>query len=266
MKFKSNLFIFLAVTNPDHDVFLIYSHEVGFFNKTKLPVIDALMSYKNLHLSYVDIFDYSENTPLETWMQGGILFNSSFFVTHSSDILRFLSLWRYTGTYIDLDVIVKKRIDSIGTNFACVQKDNFINSAFINLDMQGRRIAEKFFDHTIKSFDPTVWIGNGPGALTEIIHEMCNTSDTKQMKRESCGGFSVLPTEACYEIDYPEWEKFFDESSVDEVMCRTQNSSIIHFWNYMSSGGKLSTKSKAAYIKLAQEFCPRVLKAAGDFF
>jgi lactosylceramide 4-alpha-galactosyltransferase len=120
-------------------------------------VIDAIMSYKNVHLSYVDIYDYSENTPLESWMQKGILFNSSYVVTHTSDILRFLSLWRYTGTYLDLDVILKRRVDSIGTNFACVQKDAYINSAIMNLDMHGRQIAEKFFDHTIKSFDPTVW-------------------------------------------------------------------------------------------------------------
>lgn len=224
------------------------------------------MSYKNVHLSYVDIFDYSENTPLERWMHDGILFNSSYVVTHTSDILRFLTLWRYTGTYVDLDIILKKQIESSGTNFACIQKDGFINSALMNLDMHGRQIAEKFFERTIKSFDPTVWIGNGPGVLTNIVHEICNTTDGKQMTRENCSGFSVLPPESCFEIDYPEWRKFFNESDVDEVMHRTENSSAIHFWNYMSAGEKISTKSKAAYIKIAEQFCPRVLKAAGEYF
>lgn len=136
----------------------------------------------------------------------------------------------------------------------------------MNLDMHGRQIAEKFFEHTIKSFNPTVWVGNGPGVLTDIVHEMCNTTDSALMKREICRGFSVLPANACYEIDYPEWQKFFDESNVDEVLQRTENSSAVHFWNYMSAGEKLKTNSKAAYIKIAQTFCPRVLKAAGEFF
>jgi lactosylceramide 4-alpha-galactosyltransferase len=86
------------------------------------------------------------------------------------------------------------------------------------------------------------------------------------MTRELCSGFLVLPTEACYEVDYPEWKKFFDEADAEEVMRRIENSSAIHFWNYMSAGEKLSTKSKAAYIKIAKQYCPRVLKAAGEFF
>ena len=256
----------LALTNPDHEVFLIFSKKVGYFNDSKIPEVDALLSYKNIHINYVDIYEYAENTPLETWMQNGILFNSSYVVTHTSDILRFLSLWRYTGTYIDLDVIIQKPIVHLGSNFACVQRDNYINSAFMNLDMNGRRIAEKFFDRTVESFNPTVWIDNGPGALTKIIHEICNTSDSTQMTRDNCNGFAVLPTRECYEINYPEWKKFFDVNSNDEVIRRTQNSTVIHFWNYMSSQEKLPTTSKSAYIELAQKNCPRVLKSAGELF
>ena len=247
-------------------MFLIFAKTVGFFNTSKIPVVDAILSYTNVHINYVNIYEYSENTPLESWVQDGILFNSTYVVTHTSDILRFLSLWRYTGTYIDLDVIIQKPIVDLGTNFACVQADNYINSAFMNLDMNGRRIAEKFFDRTVKSFNPTVWIDNGPGAITKIIHEICNTSDSSQMTRDNCEGFAVLPTRECYEINYPEWKKFFDESSVDEVFRRIQNSTVVHFWNFMSSKEKLQTTSKSAYIKLAQKYCPKVLKAAGEFF
>lgn len=152
-------FCFLAVTNPDYDVFLIYSREAGYYNDTPLPLMDAISSYKNVHLRHVDIYEYADNTPLEQWMHSGILFNSTSLLTHTSDILRVLTLWRYTGCYLDLDVVLKKRVDSIGVNFACVQKDGLINSAISNLDsLLGRSICEKFFDHTIEKFDPKAWV------------------------------------------------------------------------------------------------------------
>jgi lactosylceramide 4-alpha-galactosyltransferase len=256
----------LALANPNHQVFLIFARKVGFFNDSKMPIFDALLAYKNIHISYVDIYDYAENTPLEDWMHEGILFNSTYVVTHTSDILRFLTLWRYTGTYIDLDVIVQRPIESLGSNFACIQKDRYINSAFMNLDMNGRKIAERFFEHTIKNFNPKAWIDNGPGALTKILHEMCNSTEPSEMTRENCDGFMVLPSSNCFEINYPEWEKFFFENKTKEVLRRTENSTIVHFWNYMSANEVLKTKSESAYIQLARKYCPRVLEVSGDFF
>lgn len=86
------------------------------------------------------------------------------------------------------------------------------------------------------------------------------------MTRQNCKEFLVLPPSQCYEVDYSEWRKFFEEESLNEVMNRTKNSFAVHFWNVMSNGQKLSTKSKTAYIEIATEFCPKVLKAAGDYF
>jgi lactosylceramide 4-alpha-galactosyltransferase len=86
------------------------------------------------------------------------------------------------------------------------------------------------------------------------------------MTREKCDGFSVLPAPICFEINYPEWRKFFNEVYAEEVLQRTKNSAVVHFWNFMSTKEKLETKSRAAYIQLAEKYCPRVLRAAGDYF
>jgi hypothetical protein len=169
--------LLLAVANPHHEVYLIFAKKVGFFNDSGIPVIDALMSYGNIHMSYTNIYEYAENTPLEDWMRHGALLNSTFLLTHTSDILRFLTLWRYTGTYIDLDMIVRVPLEPLGINFACAQRDKYVNSAFMNLGADGRKIAESFFEHTVKGFNPKLFINNGPLVLTKIIRQMCNTSE-----------------------------------------------------------------------------------------
>ena len=94
-------------------------------------------------------------------------FNSQHILRHISDILRILTLWKYSGTYFDLDVIVKKPISQRGKNFACIQEDGLINSAIVNLDSKlGKSIAEKNFKQVSEHFDGNVWSGNGPEVLS----------------------------------------------------------------------------------------------------
>lgn len=260
------MFIILisALTNPDFDIFLTYFREVGYYNETRLPLIDAISSYNNVYLRQANIYEYSKDTPLEEWMNKGVLFSSFYLLTHTSDILRMLTLWKFTGTYLDLDVILRKPID-FGKNLACIQKDGLINSAILNLDESfGRSIADDFFNHTISSFQPKGWVDNGPQVLTNIVKSMCNTANIHNMTRQNCNGFLVLEPKLCYEIDYREWQHFFLEESSQLVMNRTNNSFAVHFWNYLNSGQNLSKHSTAAYIRIAQQFCPKVLKAADD--
>ena len=80
----------------------MFTSQVGFRNTTRLPIIDALLSYPNVHLNYLNITKYAENTPLEDWIKTDTLFRSQYVISHTSDVARFLSLFKYGGTHIDL--------------------------------------------------------------------------------------------------------------------------------------------------------------------
>lgn len=84
--------------NPDHEIFVLFSEKVGFRNKTTLPIIDALLSYRNINFNYLDVMQYAQNTPLSEWIKSGELGKSTYVSSHTSDILRYLSLWKYGGT------------------------------------------------------------------------------------------------------------------------------------------------------------------------
>lgn len=259
--------MFTALSNPSSDIFVLFSYEVGYFNTSSLPFIDVLLSYKNVRMAYFDLFEYAQNSPLEEWIQTDTLFTSSYYVQHLSDVLRFLTLWRYTGTYLDLDVVLKQKIRSVGTNFACIQSVGIINSAIMNLDRNlGRSIAEKYFEEIIAHFNGSVFAANGPDMMSRIIEEMCDISSPQGMVRESCGGFKILPTSACYSIEYFNYFKFFEEQYLNEVMEATENSFAIHFWNFASSWKMIPIHSNAALINIAEQHCPRILSSSVEFF
>lgn len=246
---------------------MLFACDVEFYNEELSPVINALLTYSNVHLTYSNIKDFSKNSPLEAWFRRGAVLKSDHIVEHESDILRILALWKYGGTYFDLDVVVKKPVNSIGSNFACIEDGGLINSAVLNLDSKlGKSIAEKNFEEVIKHFDGHSWIGNGPSVLSNIVKKMCNTTNQSEMTRERCNGFKVLPTENCYAIPYPNWRLFFDEKQVQHVEEITKDSFAIHFWNKLSHDERLWTNSSAPYIKIAEKYCPRVLKASGNSF
>lgn len=87
---------------------MLFVSQVGFRNLTTIPVLDALLSYPNINFNYLNLTQYAKGTPLEEFMMSGKLESSSYVISHTSDVLRYLSLWKFGGTYLDLDTVMLK--------------------------------------------------------------------------------------------------------------------------------------------------------------
>ena len=123
--------------NPELNVFLLFLSDKGFPNATTTSIFDAIMEYQNVQINYLNITEYAKGTPMEEWVTKGELSRSKYQVSHTSDVLRFLTLWKYGGTYLDLDVVVLKSLESILPNYAGEESVDFVGSALINLEQQG---------------------------------------------------------------------------------------------------------------------------------
>lgn len=90
---------------------------------------------------------YSGNTEIYEWLKTDKLLESSFFPEHLSDIVRALSLFRYGGYHLDLDVVVQKSFDDLGEDFISDDWGDIINGAVMHLNNYGigREILEGFF-------------------------------------------------------------------------------------------------------------------------
>ena len=115
----------------------MFSSEDSFLNPLRTQIIDAVLSYENVQFNYVPIKEYSVYTPLEEFIKEGHLSRSKFQTSHTADVLRFLTLFKYGGIYLDMDVIVLKPLNSIPPNFVASENDDIVGSAIISMEKDG---------------------------------------------------------------------------------------------------------------------------------
>lgn len=135
-----------AHLNPNWDVFLLFASPVGLSNDTHLqqPIVQALLSYSNIHMRNVNLWKYAKGTPVNDWLNSGALFESKYLNSHTSDFLRYLSLYKWGGTYLDLDVVVQRPFDTVKPNYAGAESDKFVAAGVLNFDHDGfgHKVAE----------------------------------------------------------------------------------------------------------------------------
>lgn len=124
-----------------------------------------------------------------------------------------------------------------------------------------------FFSDLARNFNGTVWAANGPFLVTRNLRRFCNVSEVASISRERCGGqLTVHPPDVFYRIRYPRHEWFFEPERTDAVMTAVKDDILVHVWNKATGGIPLKVDGTTAYVKLAHEFCPNVIKVCDEFF
>lgn len=127
---------------------MLFISPVGLKDDEHFPkYYDKLQSFKNIHWRNVNLWRYAHGTELFDWFQTGKLFNSWYLFEHMSDIVRALSLFKYGGYHLDLDVIVLKSFDDLEEDFIADDWSYFVNGAVIHLNNYGigRTVLQEFF-------------------------------------------------------------------------------------------------------------------------
>lgn len=115
-----------------------------------------------------------------------------------------------------------------------------------------------------------IYPANGPAMFSRVLKTFCNGTTFEEKNLTTCGDFIALPTDKCYAITFPEYEKFYEEIYFNETMSRIKDSYFVHIWNKMQDFGnknyKLKADSKSAYAELARRNCPNVFKTIDKYF
>lgn len=126
-----------AKWNDDRDIFVLFTSNVGFRFGLKSPIVHALEKYRNIHLRNLNLETYATDTPMEDWWHTDQLFLSKYLISHTSDFLRYTSMFRFGGIYLDLDVVVQQSFNTIPPNFAAAESDNFVAVGAIGFEAHG---------------------------------------------------------------------------------------------------------------------------------
>jgi len=255
--------------NPEWNVYVLFAANVGINNHTGLsPLLRAVLGYKNVHFRKLNLSTFGDRTPLEEWMKEGVMFESNYVNSHLSDVLRYLTLYKYGGTYLDLDVVVLKDLDQAGVNYAGAESDEDVAAGVINFEPNGfgHQVAEMCVRDLLKSFDGYNWGNNGPGVITRVLQSICLAQRANQMTKERCYGFTVYPPTAFYTIPWRSFKDFFTDEAANRTLNLLKSSFVAHVWNKHSYKVPLRVGSQTAYAKLAEAHCPMAYANAGEQF
>uniref|UniRef100_A0AAG5D802 Alpha 1,4-glycosyltransferase domain-containing protein n=1 Tax=Anopheles atroparvus TaxID=41427 RepID=A0AAG5D802_ANOAO len=257
-----------ARANPQWNVFVLFAAPVGFQNRTTQPIVDALLDYRNVHLRYVNLTTYANDTPLEEWMQNGEIFRSQYMNSHLSDVMRYLTLYKYGGTYLDLDVVVRRSFEKLEPNYAGAESTRWVAAGVMNFESKGHghELAEMCVRDLLANFNGKDWGNNGPGVVTRVLRKYCDTHSTVHMTRERCRHFTVYPIKAFYAIGFEDYKQFFEEQYLEQALLTLNQSIVVHVWNKFSKNHPVIVGSRVAYAVLADKYCPKVYRSCGSVF
>lgn len=255
-----------AKLNPKMTVYLLFVSPVKFANGSK-EIVRQLASYPNIKIRHILMERYTKGTPLEEWWASDILKTSKWPRSHMSDVLRYLTLWKYGGIYLDLDVVVTSNLEGL-TNFAGAENWEDVAAGVLSFGTTGlgRRMADACLRDLKTNFRGDVWGNNGPGVITRTLQKICATKYARDMTKIRCNGFTVYPPSAFYPIHYKKWKRYFENKNKDATMKMLEKSLVIHVWNKLSKNQNISVGSQVPYALIAEKHCPKVYSHCGKVF
>ncbi|KAJ9587821.1 hypothetical protein L9F63_018745, partial [Diploptera punctata] len=226
-----------ARMNPDADVYLLHSCPIEF--NPDEPVTQ-LLKYTNIKFWSFSLHTLMSGTPLQAWDYNAALGGSQWPLEHSSDVVRFVLLWKYGGIYMDLDFVVIKSMDSLEENFVCIETEKSLGSSVIKMDSEntGHKLATICVEQLAKDFRGDAWAHNGPQRITDCLQALCHTQKLSDVDPKECN-VTIYNSSVFFPVAYWEWKMLFSESDSEKVAERIENSSGVHVWNKLSFNEKV---------------------------
>ncbi|KAH8263394.1 hypothetical protein KR044_008247 [Drosophila immigrans] len=255
-----------AFHNPNFQVFVLFANPKVIDPKD--PFITIIRSYRNVHLRQLNIWRYAKETPVEDWIVRDNKFMSIYPTEHTSDLLRFLTLFRFGGIYLDMDIVVLRSLEELPLNYVGMQINGDVSNAVLSLKPMGigHEVGKLFLRDFQQHFKTDGYTSNGPTVIKRVLEKICGTKSGKEVINhpKRCHGFHIYDPTAFYKLQ--DIRYFFDTKLLDEAIKQTNNSYLIHVYNSASSNCFSKSGSNTAYKKYAKENCPMTFAAAATFF
>ncbi|XP_067005172.2 lactosylceramide 4-alpha-galactosyltransferase [Anabrus simplex] len=257
-----------TLMNPSASVYLLHACELKTESILESPVyVRELFTYPKVHLSQLQLLRHLKDTPLEEWSMKGLLLQSRYPAEHTSDVMRYALLWKFGGTYLDLDVVVMRSLSGM-SNFAGAESLEDVNAAVLNFahDGVGHEMVTACLEDLRTQFRGDIWGHNGPGVITRLLRKVCGVHEIRLMTPERCRGFTVHPPSTFYPIPWRNWSLYFDEKHADRTMSKLNESLTIHLWNKFSVAKNITVGSRQPYAQIAKKLCPKVYSHCSKIF
>ncbi|KOC61541.1 Lactosylceramide 4-alpha-galactosyltransferase [Habropoda laboriosa] len=255
-----------AKMNPNMNVYLLFVSPSKISNQSR-EIFNQLQTYLNIRIRHIYPEKYMKDTPLDSWYRSGVLKESRWPRSHMSDILRYLTLWKYGGIYLDLDVVVTTSLERL-TNFAGAEDWNHVAAGVMGFDVTeiGRLMADTCIRDMKANFRGDIWGNNGPGVITRTVQKICSAKHIRHMTTTRCRGFKVFAPSAFYPVHYKKWKMYFETKDMNTTMKMVEKARAIHVWNKLSKFEEVRVDSNVPYAIIARKHCPKIFNSCSNVF
>ncbi|CAG0922852.1 unnamed protein product [Notodromas monacha] len=226
----------------------------------QLPVVLKSWSerYPNVMFINLDIVQWLNGTILLPWLSKNLLDKSPFKTPQATNALRYATLFKYGGLYLDTDVIVMRPMDDL-VNDIGLQFNDELNGAVLAFEKH-HPFMEACMNELSAKFNPYKWGSNGPYLLTRVIRTFCNFNATNLLKPGYCKGIRILDISAFYPVLPTTWQLLFshDQNISASILKEAEQSYTMHYWNNMSKDTPIEVGTPQALGVLAAKHCPLV--------
>lgn len=131
-----------ARSNPDKFIYVLFTRPLTEKDCFRGPLGEA-NKFLNVHFYRVNISTYALRTPLEEIFNGSLTSHGKRHHRRMSEYLKFLTLYRYGGIVVDLDMLVASPTAHLGSNWLVREDDETIGSGIVSLskDRVGSKIT-----------------------------------------------------------------------------------------------------------------------------
>lgn len=244
-----------ARNNPDRPVQLFMLSNPAFDYESRW--LEVLSRYPNVRVVLVNEEDYFKNTPLENWFVKGEWRTSPYKKIHLSDYLRMTTLFKGGGLYLDLDILVLKRLDTDELkNFFVIEEpaSTLICNSVLHLE-KSHRFTEMIIRYLEAEYEPKEWGFHGGEIITAIMRYYCDFREKQLPASNGCSDVKLFNYTSFFPVIPEEYGVMF-QAATQRTLSLFHDSYGVHIWNSKSHNDFLDFTSNQLYSHLAREHCP----------
>lgn len=227
------------------------------------PLLTSLKKVYEVNLLDLDAKQVFSDTPAESLMTEDKVTDRNVYQQYlRSDLVNLLTVYRYGGIYLDLDVVVLKSLEGF-QNFVVLKSETEFGNGVYGFSKHHPFVQHCLNDLFINNNLNDVEY-NGAERLTKNLLQFCQLNQYKPINyfaQLHCD-INMLPTLAAYEISYEERDAFYetDSSEINFLMVRLSPSLLTHTWNFSTAFENRQTRfgDQTLYEILIKDNCPVV--------
>jgi lactosylceramide 4-alpha-galactosyltransferase len=226
----------------------------------RCPVTSVLLKQmNNIEIVRENLVELLEETPLWQLHKTGSFNRSSWRLFHLSDAARVALLWKKGGTYLDMDCIVLRPLESLNNTIGTVENGNvpsWVENGVMAFSA-GHPFLHFLMKYMVLAFEPDNYISLGPDTLRDAMFYFCNRETLPANHWVNCrhnSSIFIQPPESFYAINNSRMENFYQpEFDPNDWDLLHRDSFLSHI--YGAGHGRIAPPG-SLYAELARKYCP----------